>query len=70
MTRGAIGAPPVELDGTCSVLDALHILQDQRTSHCLIRSASGEPSAMLDVLQLVCASVSYAERSADAQQVA
>ena len=54
---GGTGSPPVEMGRETTVIDALHILQDNRCSHCLLRGANGEPAALLDVLQLVCAAV-------------
>ena len=61
--------PPVD----CSVLDALHLLQAERLTHTLLLpQAAGEdadPLALLDMLQLVRASITHAERSADAQQL-
>ena len=70
--------PPSE----CTVLDALHLLQGEKRTHALLLSSAslGEifegadsscavPIALLDMLQLVRASIAHAERSADAQQL-
>lgn len=53
-----------------SQIDALHQLQAERCTHALVlEPSSGQPVCLLDVLQLVQASVAHAERSIDAQQL-
>lgn len=67
------GGEPLLPPADCSVLDALHLLQAERCTHALLLSPSDGaacgPAALLDMLQLVRASVSHTERSADAQQL-
>ena len=60
---------PLLCSAEISVIDALHMMQAERASHALVTRPTGEPLALLDTLQLVHASVSHAERSADAQQL-
>ena len=68
------GARPLVAPPNVSVLDALHLLQGERCSHAVLLDvdeppATASPMALLDILQLVRASMSHAERSADAQQL-
>ena len=64
------GEGPFITSADCSVIDALHSLQAERCSHVLLLDPSTQqPTCLLDVLQLVQASVAHVERSADAQQL-
>lgn len=61
-----LAPPPTPHAGT-TVLEALHLLQDERASHVLLlEPTTGIATAMLDVLQLVCAALSHAGCSSDA----
>ena len=64
------GEVPLITSADCSVIDALHSLQAERCSHVLLLDrGTQQPMCLLDVLQLVQASVAHVERSADAQQL-
>lgn len=68
--RDCMLAPPPTPSACTTVLEALHLLQEERASHILLLDPdTGVARAMLDVLQLVCAALSHAGSSSDASQL-
>lgn len=73
--RDCMLPPPPTPPANASVLTVLSVLQDERASHALVvgsgaeavggAAAGGAPLALLDVLQLVCASLSHVCASSD-----